>query len=235
MSAHIRNLLLAATVLAAGTATAVASDLPAKQRAKAVAPAPVVEAFNPWMLRVRAIAVMPTDSAGLYTGGSRLVGSSVGISDMVMPEVDVSYFFTKNIAVEAICCVTPHKVKGTGGLAGYGEIGKTLLFPPTVLAQYHFTDLGAFKPYVGVGVNYTHYFMRGSGPNYSGFKLKDSWGVAGQIGFDYMLDKNWGINFDIKKIMMEPDGSVTLNPSTAVTAKVKINPWIIGTGVTYKF
>ena len=59
--------------------------------------------------------------------------------------------------------------------------------------------------------------------------------MAGQIGFDYMLDKHWGVNFDVKKIMMEPNATVTLLPATAVTAKVKINPWIIGTGITYKF
>ena len=153
-----------------------------------------------------------------------------------MPEVDVSYFFTKNIAVEAICCVAPHTVKGSGALAGTGDLGEALLFPPTVLAQYHFTDLGAFKPYVGVGLNYTHYFKNGgAGPNYANLSIKDSWGVAGQIGFDYMLDKHWGINFDVKKIMMEPNATVTLLPGTAVSAKVKINPWIVGTGITYKF
>ena len=94
---------------------------------------------------------------------------------------------------------------------------------------------GGWVPYVGVGLNYTHYFINGVGPNYSGLKIKDSWGVAGQIGFDYMLDRHWGINFDVKKIMMEPHATVVLAGATDVTAKVKINPWIIGTGVTYRF
>ena len=85
-------------------------------------------------------------------------------------------------------------------------------------------------------MNYTHYFKNGgAGPSYANLSIKDSWGVAGQIGFDYMLDKHWGINFDVKKIMMEPNATVTLLPSTPVTAKVKINPWIVGTGITYKF
>ena len=35
--------------------------------------------------------------------------------------------------------------------------------------------------------------------------------------------------------MMEPHATVVLAGATDVTAKVKINPWIIGTGVTYRF
>jgi outer membrane protein len=59
--------------------------------------------------------------------------------------------------------------------------------------------------------------------------------VAGQIGFDYMIDRHWGINFDVKKIYIEPKATVTLLPATPLTANVKIDPWIIGTGVTYRF
>lgn len=38
---------------------------------------------------------------------------------------------------------------------GLGKVGKVWLLPPTLTFQYHFTDFGAFKPYVGAGVNYT--------------------------------------------------------------------------------
>src|SRR5256885_3558138 len=37
---------------------------------------------------------------------------------------------------------------------------RSTLFPYTTLfrsAQYHFTNFGAFKPYVGAGVNYTRF------------------------------------------------------------------------------
>lgn len=242
MSLLIRTLVGSALLLATSL-TAQAGETVKKKPVK-VAPvaasqtakAPVVEPFNPFMIRVRAIAVLPDSSAKVYAGGAQVAGASLHANNAYMPEVDVSYFFTKNFALEAICCVSPHTVKGTGALAGTGNLGDTLLFPPTVLAQYHLTEFGAFKPYVGVGVNYTHYFKTGgSGPNYANLHIKDSWGVAGQIGFDYMLDKHWGVNFDVKKIMMEPNATVTLLPATAVTAKVKINPWIIGTGITYKF
>lgn len=228
---------LGAALLGLASLPAAAADLPT---AKGVAPAPVVDMWSPWMVRVRAIGVLPQDGGkgGVkLPGGALIPGSNVGVSNSVVPEIDISYFFTKNIAVEAICCISPHTIKAKGSIAALGTIGKTIVFPPTVMLQYHLTDFGAFKPYVGVGVNYTHYFPNGNGANFTGLKIKDSWGVAGQIGFDYMIDRHWGINFDVKKIMMEPNARVTLLPGGPVplTSKVKINPWVVGAGVTYRF
>lgn len=220
--------VLAATV----SASAVAADLP---RNKTAPVAPVVDMWSPWMIRVRALAVLPDSSAKVYLGGALIPGASAKVSNSVVPEVDITYFFTKNIAVEAICCVTPHKVTAKGSIAGLGEIGKTLVFPPTVLLQYHFDGMGAFKPYVGVGVNYTHYFKNGTGANFTEMKIKDSWGVAAQVGFDYMITRNWGVNVDVKKIMMQPNANITLAGGVPVTAKVKIDPWLVSTGVTYRF
>lgn len=229
---------IALGALAAAVALpALAADLPTKKEPLV---APIMDYWSPWMIRVRAIGVLPHDggSAKVSAAGARIPGASAKVSNSVVPEVDISYFFTKNIAVEAICCISPHKVTAKGSIAALGEIGKTVVFPPTVMLQYHFTNFGAFKPYAGVGVNYTHFFKDSTGAAFTGLKIKDSWGVAGQVGFDYMIDRHWGINVDLKKIMMEPKanvGLVTANGVVPVSAKVKINPWIVGAGVTYRF
>jgi outer membrane protein len=225
---------LAAALAGAIALPALAADLPV--RVDAPAPAPIAfDSYHPWMVRVRAIGVLPVSSATVFAAGAPVAGGSLKVSNSVVPEVDISYFFTKNIAVEAICCFTPHKITGAGTLAGVGKVGSVWVFPPTVLLQYHFTNFGAFKPYVGLGVNYTHYFKDSTGPAFAGLKVRDSWGVAAQIGFDYMLTDNWGINFDVKKVMMQPNASTTLLPAVPVTAKVKIDPWIVGVGLTYRF
>ncbi|MGE3645333.1 MAG: OmpW family protein [Beijerinckiaceae bacterium] len=219
-----------AMMFAAGSAQA--ADIP--DRVEAVAPAPV-ETFNPWMIRVRAIGVLPQSSATVSAFGAPIAGAGLKVSNSIVPEVDISYFFTPNWAVEAICCLTPHRIKATGTIAGLGRVGSTLVFPPTVMFQYHFTGLGALKPYIGLGVNYTHYFRNSAGPAFANLRIRDSFGVAAQIGFDYMIDRHWGINVDVKRIMMQPNASVTLLPAVPVTAKVKIDPWIVGAGVTYRF
>lgn len=220
----VRGAFAAAAIAAA--VPAVAADLPTA-KGPAIAPT-YMEAFDPFMIRIRGVAVIPD-------GKGRVDGTTIGVkaNNSFIPELDLTYFFTKNIAIEAICCVSPHNVKADG----LGTVGRTIVFPPTVMLQYHFTDFGAFKPYVGVGVNYTHYFDSKAKGALAGTNLKidDSWGVAGQVGFDYMINRNWGINVDVKRILMEPNFAYSVAGVPVVTGKAKINPWIIGAGITYRF
>lgn len=229
--------LATAFVLATFSASAaLAADLPSKRQA-APAPAPLMEEFNPWMVRIRALAFVPQSSANLYAAGTPIDGT-LKVSNTVVPEIDISYFFTKNIAIEAICCVVPAKINAKGAVAALGNVGEVVAFPPTITLQYHVTDLGAFKPYVGVGVNYTHFFKNGNGTNFANLTIDDSWGIAGQIGFDYMIDKHWAFNVDVKKIYMQPNAQVNLltgGGAVPLVAKTKIDPWLIGIGVGYKF
>ena len=115
-------------------------------------------------VRVRGEAVVPQVSSSGTVNNLR-------IDTTAIPEADISYFLTKNIAVEAICCVTPHQVD-----TGSTKIGDTTLFPPTVLLQYHF-DMGKFKPYVGAGVNYTVFFDNSTTNGFHNLKLNDALGV----------------------------------------------------------
>jgi len=220
--------LMMATALTGIAATAQAADLAAK------APyykAPAVEAWNPWMIRLRVLGVIPEN------GGSvdQVPGSSLKTSDQVVPELDISYFFTKNIAAEVILGVTKHHVTGADALNGV-DVGKAWLLPPTLTLQYHFTDFGAFKPYVGAGVNYTWFFSQTAGGGaVVDSHLKDSFAPVVQFGFDYMIDKHWGWNVDVKKLWLRPDWEGRLANGTPITGKVTLDPWLVGTGITYKF
>jgi outer membrane protein len=225
---------MTATVVFA--APALAADMTARPVYKA--PAPVLDPFNPWMVRVRALGVLPRDSGYV----NQVPGSGLATSDSVVPELDITYFFTQNIAAELVLGVTRHHVTGTGVPATNGlDVGKAWLLPPTLTFQYHFTNFGAFKPYVGAGVNYTWFFDQSAGnvPNAAGVvitssHLHDTVGGALQVGFDYMVDRHWGLNFDVKKLYLRPswDGVSNVGP---LTGKVNLDPWLIGGGLTYKF
>ncbi|WP_322515650.1 OmpW family protein [Rhodopseudomonas palustris] len=207
--------------------SAFAADLSAKPIYKA----PVVEAWNPWMIRLRALGVVTRDSGYV----DQVAGSGLKTTDTLVPELDISYFFTKNIAAELILGVTKHSVSGTGTLANV-DVGKAWLLPPTLTLQYHFTEFGAFKPYVGAGVNYTFFFsQKAAGGTVIESHLKDSFAPAVQVGFDYMFDKHWGWNVDVKKLWLRPEWNGTLAGGTPVTGKVNLDPWLVATGITYKF
>jgi outer membrane protein len=184
---------------------------------------------NPWMVRVRAVDV-------LYQNGQSgaVQDLNVKAKNQWIPEFDVSYFFTKNIAAELVL-TWPQQVNITAG-QGNANIGKITALPPSLLAQYHFTELGAFKPYVGAGINYTIFGNRQNFPALGNQVQVDqsSLGFVGQVGMDYMFDKNWGLNVDLKYVTM----STNVNGSgdlAGASGKLTLNPWMPAVGVTYKF
>lgn len=205
--------------------SAAAADLLAVTKAPV---APVVAEPSPWMIRLRALGVLP--SGGGSVNG--VAGSDLSYSDSVVPELDITYFFTKNIAAELILGVTPHTIYGAGTLGGL-DIGKVWLLPPTLTLQYHFTDFGAFKPYVGAGVNYTVFFNTKT-YDVQSLEVKNTWGWALQAGFDYMIDRHWGFNVDVKKLFLEPNFDVGVG-GAVLSGTADLNPWLVAAGVTYRF
>lgn len=200
---------------------------------------------NPWMVRGRVIGVLPDESANLTAGAAALPGT-IDINDQYVPELDITYFFNENIAAELILAVTPHDVDATnvtvpGALDNATvELGDVWLLPPTLTLQYHFSDLGAFKPYVGAGVNATFFFNEDEGEIADGIDYDPSFGVALQAGFDYDLDGvegGWALNADVKKIWINPDVTVDFTSALGATvdAEVDINPLVVGLGLGYKF
>ena len=173
-----------------------------------------METDNPWMLRVRAVDLL------WQNGQSNVVqADNVKATNQVIPEFDISYFFTKNISTELVLTY-PQQVSITYG-QGNASAGKINALPPSLLLQYHFTDLGAFIPYVGAGINYTI------------FGNRQNFGFVAQIGGDYMLDKNWGLNIDLKYATMSTN--VTAASGGANLGKLTLNPFMPAVGVTYKF
>lgn len=235
MTKHFfRNLTIAGLMAGASTMAMTAGATAADLGEKVVKPGlPVMTAFNPWMIRVRGIGVIPGGSNRVSLGGAGIAGAKVDVTDSIVPELDITYFFTPNIAAELILGTTPHTAKGKGAIAGLGTLGKAWLLPPTLTLQYHFTNFGAFKPYIGAGVNYTLFYGEEHGA-LNQFKIDHAAGLAVQVGFDYMLNKNWGINFDVKKLYLRTTARGNL-PGGPVKAKMHLDPWIIGAGVTYKF
>ena len=109
------------------------------------------DSFNHWIIRARAVDVIPSASSGTIP----VIGGHVtAITATVIPELDFSYFFTKHIATELILGTSRHSVRATGTVLGTVDLGRVSLLPPTLNLQYHFY-FKQFKPYLGAGINYT--------------------------------------------------------------------------------
>ena len=114
---------------------------------------------------------------------------------------------------------------------------RSTALPPSLVAQYHFTDLGAVKPYIGAGVNYTIFGNTGNFGNINNALVvnNSSVGFVGQVGVDYMIDKNLGLNLDLKYVTMKADVNYSAANGGASVGKLTLNPLIPAVGVTYKF
>jgi outer membrane protein len=173
---------------------------------------------SPWLVRARAVQLNMAnkDSTGL----------NLNVNDKTIGEVDVSYFLNKNVAAELILTL-PQRQTVYAGAAGIGNFKH---LPPTLTLQYHFTDLGAYKPYVGAGLNYTKI----TGTNLTtGHKLDDSsYGAAFQAGVDVPLTKQVSLNFDVKKVYIKTD---VYTAAGANAGTLKLDPVLVGVGVGYRF
>lgn len=159
-----------------------------------------------------------------------------------------SYQWTENWAVELLAAWPfEHDIE----VDGLGKVGKTKQLPPTLALQYHFLPDGKFQPYVGAGVNYTIFFddeadgvLDALGGD---LEIEDnSFGFAGQVGFDYMFNDQWFINLDLRYIAIDTKAKVTLPaivdpivpidfPGGTIKEDVDIDPWVYGVSVGFKF
>jgi len=197
-----------------------------------LAPASLAQASDvedPWLIRVRAIDVIPVESADIAT-----IGGDVEISNRIVPELDISYFFSENIAAELILATNPHDVSAVGTALGDIDLGDVWLLPPTLTLQYHFAPRAEFRPYIGAGVNYTIFYNEDPGA-VVGVDYDNSFGFALQAGADIPMGDTYFFNVDVKKLFLQTDVVVNAGATGTVGAEVDIDPWIIGVGVGRRF
>ncbi|EYS93703.1 membrane protein [Cupriavidus sp. SK-4] len=182
------------------------------------------DAQGNWMVRLRGTYLDMANSSDPVGG----VGPSdrITVNNKWIPEFDVTYFFTPNIAAELVLTVPQKQDVYLDG----NKVGTFKHLPPTLLVQYHFIPNGTFRPYIGAGLNFTRIW----GADIANNSLQlDSWSVgpALQIGMDYKLTKNWFLNADIKKIWLSSD----VKAGDVKVSKVNLDPWLFSMGVGYRF
>ncbi len=178
---------------------------------------------SPWMVRARAVQL------DMKNGGNTATTSALTVDDKTIPEVDITYFFNKNVAAELILTVPQKQHVYLNG----ADLGTFKHLPPTLTVQYHFTDFNGYKPYVGAGLNLTAIGSeRITVASANDTHLDNhSWGLALQAGVDIPLSKQVFLNVDVKKVQLKSDVYV----GGANVGTLKLNPVLVGVGVGYRF
>lgn len=157
---------------------------------------------------------------------------AVDVEDDTRFAFTLGYRFHDKLGVELLAAEQfKHDFTLTSGDTAIG--GSTKHLPPTLTMQYY--PLGGteayVQPYVGVGVNYTRFSSEKVGIEGAELDLDSSWGAAGQVGVDLLINDNWALNASAWYIDLETDASL----GGADIGTVKIDPWVIMGGLSYRF
>ena len=188
------------------------------------APALAQEAGD-WTFSVGAHVVAPKSDNGSLAGGA--LDADVG--DDWKPTITAEYFFSPNLGLEILASLPfEHDIKLNGVKAG-----STKHLPPTFTLQYHFRNDTMVTPFVGAGVNYTHFFDEETTGPLAGtdLSLDASWGLAAHAGLDFAIGTNKWLRVDAR--YMDIDTDVKVNGAGVGT--VNIDPMIYGAAFVWSF
>lgn len=160
-----------------------------------------------------------------------------------LPTATLTYYFNKNLAVELFCCAGGTSLVGKNQLAGIGEAAHTYMFPPILTLQYHLDGMGPFRPYVGAGVQWIHWFPKvgDNALNADDVKIRDNFGFVLQAGVDFDLGGGWSLGLDVKKSWLN-ETKVTFSGTNIAGLGVRelevkhdLNPLFVTANLGYRF
>lgn len=185
-----------------------------------------------FFMRAGSATVRPTE------GSDNVLGmGGFSVSNNTQLGLTFDYMVTDNIGIELLAA-TPfrHRV----GLGPTGDLATVRQLPPTLMAQWYFGDAKSkVRPYIGAGINYTTFFdtdfnQTGKDAGLTDLSVKDSWGAAGQVGVDYMVNENWLLNMSVW--YMDIDTEVKFKAGgEEQNIKTRIDPWVFMFSAGYRF
>lgn len=203
---------------------------------------PLANAYQQGDVIVRAGAanVEPNSSSDdLEVNGTKISGTKDDVHVGTDTQLGLTFAFMlqDHLGLELLAA-TPfkHDIQ----LKGAGKLATTKQLPPTLSLQWYPMETNSkFQPYAGVGVNYTTFFDENltsdaEAAGFSELSLDSSWGVAGQLGMDYLVTDHVLLNAAVWYIDIDTQASMNLGDAR-VKDNVTIDPWVYMVGVGYKF
>jgi len=173
--------------------------------------------------------------SGVNADGGSKTQFGLGLTYMVMPHFGLE-----------VTATTPytHKIRAKYGGVNYNR-AEVSRMSPTISAQYFFLNpKSRFQPYVGLGLNYTLYHNEKLSSeakrdyNARSLKIKDSVGIAAQVGMDYRITERFVVNASVWKMSMSAKAEWKENwrgGEQKMKADMDIDPWVYYIGAGFKF
>ena len=195
---------------------------------------------------------LTVESVGGMTVNQQVPGSGAHATATDTMGITTEYYVTDHIGVATLIGL-PLTVNlvGDGSLAKYGTLGSTRPMPPAIVLRYHL--LGAqskFRPFVGLGVNYTwftqirttnsQFITDNLGPGGTAHAtLSSSWNPVFELGAYYAITNHWSVGASVGYVPVKThltlDGTTANGTQIVSRSTIRINPVNVFLNVAYTF
>jgi outer membrane protein len=159
------------------------------------------------------------------TGGGAGVGLNFFLSDRVSIEA-------KAAALESRLRV---RIAGSDFIAT-ANLGRAQIFPISAVLQWHLSEHGTIRPYLGAGV--AHVILRDVNHSVTssatGIHFKDPTGFVVDGGLEINLSKRFGIYGDARYIPVETKSTASFVGTTSAV-QMNVRPLIVSGGIAWRF
>tara|TARA_B100000315_G_C14593761_1_gene597467 strand:+ start:2386 stop:2982 length:597 start_codon:yes stop_codon:yes gene_type:complete len=197
----------------------------------AMAASQAVAEKGDWIARVGLANVNPDSSSDIL---------DLDVDDNSQVGLTFTYMLSDNLGVELLAA-TPFEHDISSKALGV-KVGSAKHLPPTLNLQYYFLGSDAqFRPYAGIGVNYTVFWDEDTAGAFeavagnSSLSLDASWGLSLQLGADYRVNDSWLINGSVWNLDISSDATANTTNLGRVDIDVDIDPWVYALTIGYTF
>lgn len=191
-----------------------------------------------WYIQAGVANISYSESVDITAGGAPLAGTNIDLSQSNTLGLAVGYFLNDNFSVAGIVGVPPTtEATGTGAPIAGLTLGEVTYAPVMLVGNYHFNKKSNFQPFIGGGIVYNK-ILDTEDNALSSLEVDDSFGALLRVGFDYMIDDNWGAFGSVNKLFLDHEFTGIAPPalgSAPVVANGSLDPLIVHAGVSYRF
>jgi outer membrane protein len=171
-------------------------------------------------------------STGVHFDPQFGTGGGVGLG--------LNFFLTDRVSIEAKAAALESQLKvrtiGSDFFA-VADLGRAQIYPITALLQWHLSQHGTIRPYLGAGV--AHVILRNinhsvGSTGASGIHFKDPTGLVVDGGLEVRLSKRWSILGDARYIPVETKSEAAFI-GTSSSVKMNVRPLIVSAGLSWRF
>jgi len=150
----------------------------------------------------------------------------------------VNWFFGDRLSLEtkvsALETDMNIQIFGADSVASF-HVGRAYIYPISAIVQWHLTEHGALRPYIGAGVSHIilHNIEHNTGV-IGGVRFKDPTGVVVDGGVEWRLSDRWSFNGDAPYVPIETNSTATFI-GTGSSIRLHVKPLIAGFGLAYHY